>query len=113
MFEKELSTPFVMKVTIFPLLLLITILLSAGCSKQKVWIEAVIIDAGSPSVDGCGFLIEIEDQIYYPINLEEKYQVDQKRFKIRYVALEDVYTCGFPYSDNKFLKIEIREIEEW
>lgn len=94
-------------------IILIIILLSTNCNKKEGWIAAVIVDSGSPAVDGCGFLIEIGNQVYYPVNLEERYQIDKKRVKVLYVALEEIYTCGFPHSGSKFQKIDIREITEY
>src|SRR5690554_5782310 len=96
------------------LIWIILIVMNIGCDKQEEpgeWLDAIVLDLGSPSVDGCGFLIEIEQKIYYPINLAEKHHIDKKHVKVRYNALEGMYTCGFPHSNNKFPRIEIIDIK--
>lgn len=95
-----------------PILLLMaigaTLLLLGACQKEELWVDAVILDFGSPAVDGCGFVIQIENQIYYPVNLEEKYQIDGKNVKVQYNTLEEMHTCGFSHSGAIFQKINIR-----
>lgn len=93
-------------------MVLIASTLNIGCSKEEHWLDAVILDLGSPAVDGCGFVLEIKDQIYYPVNLEEKYQIGGKTVKVRYSVLEETYTCGFPHSEIKYQKINIKEIRD-
>lgn len=81
-----------------------------GIDQDDLWVNAVILDFGSPAVDGCGFVIRIEDQIYYPVNLEEKYQIDGKNVKVQFNILEEMHTCGFPHSGVTFQKVNIRKI---
>lgn len=83
---------------------------NSACDKEEHLVDAVVLDLGSPAVDGCGFVLEIEGDIYYPVNLEEKYQVDEKAVKVRYSLLEGMHTCGFPDSEIKYQKVNITEI---
>jgi len=55
-------------------LLVILLLLLGGCKKAEngEWIDATIVDRGSEAVDGCGYLLQVEDNFYYPENLYEK-----------------------------------------
>ena len=94
------------------LMVLINLHLNSGCKKQEEWIDATVLDFGSPAVDGCGFVIEINGTIYFPVNLEEKYQIDKKTIKLQYNTLEDMQTCGFPDSGVKYQKVSIREIRD-
>lgn len=92
------------------LIVVATLPLLGACQKEELWVDAVILDFGSSAVDGCGFVIQIEDQIYYPVNLEEKYHIDGKNVKVQYNTLEEMHTCGFPHSGVIFQKINIRKI---
>jgi hypothetical protein len=93
-------------------MVLIASALNIGCNKEEQWLDAVILDLGSPAVDGCGFVLEIGDKIYYPINLEEKYQIGGKTVKVRYSVLEEIHPCGFPHSEIKYQKINIKKIKD-
>lgn len=95
------------------LLLIVLINLNfSGCDKEDQWVDAVVLDYGSPAVDGCGFVIEIDGSIYFPVDLEEKYRVDKKEIRLQYNLLEDMQTCGFPHSRVEYPKISIREISD-
>lgn len=93
-------------------MVLINLSLGVGCKKEEQWVTAIVLDFGSPSVDGCGFVVEIEGTIYFPVNLDEKYQVDKKEVRLTYSVLEDMQTCGFPHSGIKYQKVTIREIRD-
>lgn len=41
-------------------LVLINLHLTSGCEKEEQWMDAIVLDFGSPTVDGCGFVIEVE-----------------------------------------------------
>src|SRR5690606_25806380 len=86
------------------LIVLINLHLNGGCKKEEHWVDATVLDFGSPEVDGCGFLLEIDGNIYFPVSLEEKYQIDKKEVKIKYSILEDMQTCGFPHSGVEYQK---------
>ena len=94
-------------------LLVVLLLLLSGCKKAEngEWIDATVLDFGSPAVDGCGFLLQVEDNLYYPENLQEKDQVDKKRVKVRFSLLDEMKPCGFPYSPIKHQKVNIRDIK--
>lgn len=84
---------------------LITLNLNNGCEKEERWVDAIVLDFGSPAVDGCGFVLEIGGNIYFPINLEEKYLVDKKEIRLQYSVLEDMQACGFPHSGVEYQEI--------
>lgn len=92
----------------------IIILLNGGCSKemQDQWTDAIVLDMGSPAVDGCGFVLKINNDIYYPINLGESFQVDNKEVKIQYNTLNEMHSCGFPHAELKYQKVTLTDIME-
>ena len=50
--------------------------------------EAVISFAGDAAFDGCGWVIETEDNIYYPTNLDNVFQVDSLPINLEFTPLE-------------------------
>lgn len=94
------------------LLALMTLYVNRGCEKRDQWIDAMVLDFGSPAVDGCGFVLEIGDSIYFPANLQEKYQVDKKEIQLKYRLLEDLKTCGFSDSEARYQKLTINAIKD-
>ena len=92
-----------MKNLILVLLISITMF---SCSKSNSN-GTVIFD--DPALDGCGWVIRINDQTYLPINLDEQYQQDGLSVEIDYEKLNKV-PCG--NSINPVLyQIEIIEIK--
>lgn len=98
------------------LFLLFTSLLTfASCSSDEDtvainndFVSAEVIYTGEPEVDGCGYMLKIEDERYKPINLPSKYR--QNRLKVMLTFKEDPtgYFCGdLPYPQTT---IEILEI---
>lgn len=94
------------------LALFLLAVLSGSCNKSAEWIDGTIVDRGSPAVDGCGFLLEAKGKTYYPINLDERYQIDGKRVRVRFSITDEMYTCGFSHAGIKYQKINIRDIED-
>lgn len=94
------------------LMALISFYFISSCKKEEQGVDAIVLHFGSPAADGCGFLLEIGGNIYFPVNLDEKYQVDKKEVKLRYSILDDMHTCGFPSSGLKYQKVSIKEIRD-
>lgn len=63
-----------MKKTILQTAAILLIMASAfTCAKEKEeWVEAIILDLGDPSVDGCGWAIKINNIINIPEYLGEE-----------------------------------------
>ncbi|MBN2175192.1 MAG: hypothetical protein JW731_13740 [Bacteroidales bacterium] len=58
--------------------------------------------------NGCGFLIEIFNRNYKPIELWESYQVNDLLVTLKYRRLNDYFTCENP--QGHYQEIEILEI---
>lgn len=73
-------------------ILLAVLLLNAYSCKKSTervsFLEAKVLDLGSPSVDGCGWGIRVGDDIYSPINLSENYKEDNKAVLIEFEVLQ-------------------------
>jgi hypothetical protein len=80
----------------------------AGLQGTK-WIEAIVVDLGSPAVDGCGWAINIDNITYIPDNLDEQYKQNRLKVMIVYENTSQIYQCpGF--SEINYDKIIIKQI---
>jgi len=61
--------------------------------------------------NGCGYLIEILNEKYKPLNLSEPFQQNDLFVTLRYRKLNDYFICEFP--DGNFRRIEILEIQSY
>jgi hypothetical protein len=81
------------------LLPLCVVMLGAGCEKDE---ESDIKDAhglvmyyGDPAVDGCGWIIKINNSEYSPINLDSKFHEDSLEIILDYDTLISTWNCGW------------------
>lgn len=91
---------------------LLLLFFNYGCKEKQGFLDGVIVDLGSPAVDGCGFMLNVNNEFYYPSNLDSRYKTDGRRVKVRFSILEEKHICGFPQSETKFQKIDIRNIKD-
>jgi hypothetical protein len=72
----------------------------AGCSREDFCSghyetgEAFVMDSGDPAKGGCGWLIQVNDSIFYPLNLEERFKADLQPVKIGYENTNQIHQCG-------------------
>jgi len=104
-----------MKIKVF--MAAMAIILAAGCCRygdysdyedEDVWTPAWVINMGAPEVDGCGWMIQIGDEYFYPVNLEDEYRVEVLPVKIRYTYDPVEYRCGL--SGKRYPSIRITQI---
>ena len=90
----------------------IIVFMAFSCEKDDEYIKGVgiILDAGDPAVDGCGWLIGISDQIYKPIELDEQFQTDSLEVNLEYKILGSEWNCGWRL--EKYKEINIKDIEK-
>lgn len=72
--------------------------------------EALVYFAGEASVDGCGWIVETQDNIYYPTNLDNVFHVDSLAVNLEFMPLETRH-CSNPMGTPGFQEIEIINIE--
>lgn len=102
-----------MRTAAFVFLTLLSI--NSSCKKEKeklVFYEGIIRDYGSPSVDGCGWMIKIDGIDYMPVNLSERYRNNGRAVILAFKVINEKYECGFParrdYEKIKILKIKAK-----
>ncbi|GGC36522.1 hypothetical protein GCM10011386_30810 [Parapedobacter defluvii] len=84
-----------------------------GCKKNDnlQTLTGTIVDTGSPALDGCGWLFQVGDTFYHPVNLSEQFQKNGITVTVIFEALNDEYRCGFvPPGTPGHPKIKIRSI---
>lgn len=88
-------------------IILIFALMLAACSKDnckdkdgRLEATATVIDSGSPALDGCGWLIKIDNKDYSPDNLPENFQFNNIQVKIVYTISDAKFSCVFGGSMN-------------
>jgi hypothetical protein len=87
--------------------------MGAGCEKKEeqdnIQIkQGLVLNYGDPSVDGCGWVIQINEIIYSPLKLDAEFQKDSLKINIEYRVLNATATCGW-YNPG-YSKIEIIKI---
>jgi len=82
----------------------------AALEKISETPKATIVFAGDPSVDGCGWLLSIENKLYHPVNLASDYKVDSLKVSIKYELQSGTWTCG--WRSPGYENIEIKEIKK-
>lgn len=92
--------------------LVMVMCLGNSCKKDDNLIEATVVDYGREAVDGCGWLIEVDEKLYYPTNLSIDFQQNGKKIRIRYKSLNEKQQCGFPTSETFHSKIELLEVKK-
>lgn len=90
---------------------LITILsisvLFFSCNKQKS-IKGTVKDYGAPELDGCGWVIDVNGEIFKPTNLDAEYKVHELDIKFDYKDLKSTVGCGI--NPNAFKQIELLKV---
>lgn len=92
------------------ILLGLTLFMAFSCDKEEDYItsDAIIIDAGDPAVDGCGWLIEISNETFKPTELGEEFHENNLFVTIEYQVLDSEWTCGWIL--EKYKEINIKSI---
>lgn len=109
-----------MKVFNFFSILLLFLVVSCGCCKEATssqegckdcLVAEGTITYGDPAIDLCGWIININEQVYsLGVIEEDNYLFKQKRVKILYKETPNYYLCGRGRAKIKI--INIIEIEE-
>lgn len=83
-------------------------ILLISCSKNN-FVNGTVKDFGEPAADGCGWVIEIGNEIFKPINLDAQFEQDQLPIRLDYQKLNSKANCGFQI--DAYDEIEILAIE--
>ena len=59
-----------------------------------VWSDAWVRDQGSPSLDGCGFLLEMEGVLFHPRGMDTTLFVADLPVRVEFQETTHLYQCG-------------------
>jgi hypothetical protein len=71
--------------------------------------SATIYDYGNPEVDGCGWVIQVGDEIYAPEELDEAFKIDGLEVEITYKKLKENAPCGWIPDAHPYIRIKSME----
>jgi hypothetical protein len=66
---------------------------------------ATIVDAGIAATDGCGWMIQIDNQLYHPENLTSEFMINGKEVYIRYAVTDNHFQCGLAATEYPCLYV--------
>lgn len=84
-------------------LVLLLVVIGLSCKKgnncedqlpHNLEVLATVIDGGSPTWDGCGWLLQVGDKRYRPVLLETSFQENLLQVEVRYRVKGTDYRCG-------------------
>jgi hypothetical protein len=82
------------------LILMAMTLLTESCSREDFCsggyntYDALVLDSGEPGADGCGWLIQVNDSLFHPVNLAEQFKVDLLTVTVAYENSGEIHQCG-------------------
>ncbi|MGD9991696.1 MAG: hypothetical protein AB7S69_00235 [Salinivirgaceae bacterium] len=97
--------------TLYVLSLFALLFLFSSCDTEEsnYAYEGLVIWAEEPATDGCGWLINISDSTFSPINLSSNYQTDSLHVLLDYKRLDSRNHCG--WRQPGYAEIEITKIK--
>ena len=67
-----------------------------------------VLDLGSPALDGCGWMIEISEELLKPIELDPHFQTPGRAVELTFRRQTTFYLCGLgavPYPEIEIIDI--------
>ena len=102
-------------IIIFEIFLLL-LLYIVGCKEEEknktediLQSQHAIITYADPATDGCGWVINIDNTEYHPINLNETYKINGLEISIKYSLLLSEWECP-QWEPRRFKQIKIISI---
>lgn len=82
-------------------------------NNNDTYYFATVVWSGDIQVDGCGWLINMQDSTYKPTNLPSEYQIDNLEVSMIYKLLETSFYCDSHAKDFKNIEVlSIRNRDE-
>ncbi len=81
----------------------------SSCSKNDTTYAGMVRFSGDVAVDGCGWVIDVENGTFHPTNLTAEFQQDSLEVEVSYKLTNESFNCGF---GNSLKIIEISSIEK-
>lgn len=80
---------------------LLLLMVGVGCEMNKLesseelgvrTAEGIVVYE-NPATDGCGWLVQINNKPYFPVNLADEYKIDKLKVSVDYQLLDSKYPC--------------------
>jgi len=81
----------------------------SSCIKNETSFPGLIRFTGNVALDGCGWVIDVENETFHPNNLSTEFQIDSLKVKLSYKLTSENFNCGF---GNSFKTIQISSIAQ-
>jgi hypothetical protein len=82
-----------------------------SCKKTSPEYDGLIKDYGSPSLDGCSWVIEIDGVDYKPTFLQDQFKIDSLEVRLTHEDLKERTNCGLlPDAIDQIKILEISKI---
>lgn len=82
-----------------------------ACDKDENEAYAYVINLGPEALDGCGWVLRIDNVDYSPVNLSTEFQQDSLYVEVEYDLLESKHVCGLQATEIPEIEIEEIEVE--
>lgn len=104
------------KIILFTMSALFFLAGEIGCEKKSedltnVVEKVAIISFANPSVDGCGWLINIDNEDYHAVNLTDDFKVDKLKVLLKYKLLPSIWECP-QWESRQYKEIKILEMKK-
>jgi hypothetical protein len=104
----------IFRILIFLLGIIIITAFSCRKDEKKSTIQfqnvsGMVLYFGDPSVDGCGWLIKIDNVVFSPISLDSNFKKDSLKVTLDYNVLNSTWNCG--WREPGYPQIEIKNLK--
>ncbi len=79
-------------------------------SEGQSEVSGIVVYAGDPAVDGCGWLVQHQENVYSPINLDPSFNIDSLKVILSFKVLDSTWKCG--WREPGYKRIEILNIKK-
>lgn len=87
--------------------------IAVSCKKDKDYVNAVVMDTGDVTVDGCGYLLRFDDgREEKPEYLPSAFQHNGLKVKVKYHSSGVLDTCQFAVPRKFFERVYIDDIKK-
>ena len=80
-----------------------------SCTKNETTYAGLVRFSGDVAVDGCGWVIDVENGTFHATNLSAEFQQDSLEVELSYKKTNETFNCGF---GNSLKIIEISSMEK-
>ncbi|WP_080903413.1 hypothetical protein [Parabacteroides sp. Marseille-P3160] len=101
------------KKTILSTIILFFLIGEMGCDNENdksgvIMEKNAMINFSDPALDGCGWTVNIENEDYHAINLNDDFKINELEVNLKYQLLSSIWTCS-QWESKQYKEIEINK----